>query len=130
LAKTKIYYIVDDDVDDQLFLIEALTKNDSSVQCLTALNGQELISHLQACGTVLPDMIFLDLNMPKMGGMQCLSELKLIPAFRHIPVIVCSTSCNVNEVAEVLKMGASHFFTKKSSFTELCIALSSLTAAY
>ena len=72
----KTYFIIDDDLDDQKFLIEALTENDATVQCLTAINGQAAINHLKKVGSSLPDAIFLDQNMPGLNGRQCLIELK------------------------------------------------------
>jgi CheY-like chemotaxis protein len=129
LTKTKTYYIVDDDIDDQQFLIEALTENDTSAVCLTASDGQEAIGHLKTGLVPLPDAIFLDLNMPKFNGKQCLEELKRTPSLQNIPIIIYSTSSDKKEIQEAIQMGASHFLVKKTSFKELCVELSSITAA-
>jgi len=126
LKKNKNYFIVDDDGDDQQFLIEALTEMDPSVQCHTSFNGREAIAHLQKDLSHLPDAIFLDLNMPRMNGKECLLELKGTAALQHIPVIIYSTTTDQKEIQKALDMGASHFLIKKSNFRELCKDLHSI----
>ena len=119
LNKTPVSYIDDDAADDQQFLIEALTENNPSAQCLTAFNGQEALTYLKQNDILLPDAIFLDLNMPRFTGKQCLMELKRTPSLQHIPVIIYSTTSDKREIGDAVKMGASHFLVKKSSFKEL-----------
>ncbi len=121
-----MYYVVDDDVDDRQFLIEALAEIDMSAQCLTACNGQEAIAFLNLTDSSKPDAIFLDLNMPRMNGKQCLAELKKSPALKNIPVIIYSTSSDEQEMAETLKLGAAYFLTKKIRFGDLCTELLSM----
>jgi CheY-like chemotaxis protein len=119
LAKKNIYYIIDDDMDDRQFLIEALTENDQNIQCFSALNGREAIINLKKAIIPLPDVIFLDLNMPQLTGKECLAELKRTASLQHIPVIIYSTSSNKKEIQETLEMGAFSYLIKKSSFQEL-----------
>ena len=126
LNKTKKYYIVDDDIDDQQFLIEALTENDPLVECFSSFNGREAIMNLKKDFPLLPDAIFLDLNMPRMNGKECLVELKGTSFLQDIPIIIYSTTSDQKEIQKTLQMGASHFLIKKSSFNELCKELSSI----
>ncbi|HEY4935181.1 MAG TPA: response regulator [Puia sp.] len=128
LTRKNIYYIVDDDTDDQQFLIEALTENDINVQCFTAPNGKEAINNLKKAVIPLPDAIFLDLNMPQLNGKQCLAELKRTASLQHIPVIIYSTTSNKKEMQDTLQMGASYFIVKKSSFKDLRKELSLITS--
>ena len=123
MIKTKTYYIVDDDTDDQQFLREALIENDSTAHCFTAYDAQEALTNLNGVLIPLPDAIFLDLNMPGMDGKQCLAELKRTPSLQHIPVVIYSTTSDKTEIQETLKMGASYFLIKKNSFNELKTAL-------
>jgi len=126
LTRKNTYYIIDDDIDDQQFLIEALTANDQNVQCFTALNGKMAIQALSASINPLPDAIFLDLNMPKFNGKQCLAELKRISTLQHIPIVIYSTTSDKREIEETLKLGATYFMIKKSSIKELREALSAI----
>ena len=128
MTKTKKYYIVDDDTDDQIFLKEALMANDNSATFGTAYDGLEALSYLKKAPNPLPDAIFLDLNMPGMNGKQCLAELKRTPFLRNIPVIIYSTTSEKKEIQETIQLGASYFLIKKSSFKELCEELSSIIA--
>ena len=129
LNTTKTYFIIDDDLDDQNFLIEALTANDARAQCITAVNGPAAINHLKTIGSNLPDAIFLDQNMPGLNGRQCLIELKKMPASKDIPVIVYSTSINIHEQQQLIALGASYFLVKSFSFQQLKEELSVVTTA-
>ena len=129
MTKTKIYYIVDDDTDDQQFLREALIENDPIAQCFTAYDAQEALTNLNDALIPLPDAIFLDLNMPGLDGKQCLAELKRTPSLRHIPVVIYSTTSDEKEIQETLNMGASYFLIKRNSFNELKTALSPIIVA-
>ena len=119
MITAKKYYIVDDDLDDQQFLIEALTENDATVECTTATNGQEAIDNLKKIGCLLPDAIFLDQNMPGLNGKQCLLELKSTASLKHIPVIMYSTSIDSQERETCLKIGAFYFLVKSFSYQKL-----------
>jgi CheY-like chemotaxis protein len=119
--------LVDDDSDDCELFQEALSELDSCIACLSACDGIDALLKLEQIQP--PDMIFLDINMPKMDGWQCLSKLKSMPELRHIPVVMYSTSTHQKEINKALQLGASHFFTKPDSFTELISALKRVFAA-
>jgi CheY-like chemotaxis protein len=129
LTRKSIYYVVDDDLDDQQFLIEALTKNDPDSQCYSADNGSQAINNLKNAIVPVPDVIFLDLNMPHQNGKQCLAELKHTSTLKDIPVVIYSTTSNKSEIQDTLRLGAAHFMIKKSSFKGLQEELSLITAS-
>ena len=126
MIPTKTYFIVDDDIDDQQFLIEALVKNDPSCKCYTASNGQEAITGLADATIPFPDVIFLDLNMPLMNGRECLVALKQTPSLQHIPVIIYSTTSDKKEIQEITELGAAYFLIKKPGFKQLREEISSI----
>ena len=74
-----ICFIVDDDEDDREIFAIALQDADKSYKCLTAINGKEALEKLKSDETLIPDFIFLDLNMPFMSGIQFLVEIKKVP---------------------------------------------------
>ena len=113
-TKNLSLYIVDDDPDDHIFLIEALTIINPSLQYSTALNGQEGLQKLRAKITSLPSLIFLDLHMPKINGKQFLIEMNKDPALKYIPVIIYSTSADTNEIQEMKRLGAKDYLVKQS----------------
>ena len=110
--------LVDDDEDDQLLFIDAMREIDKSIQCHVASDGLEAILSLETKSPT-PDLIFLDLNMPKMNGYQCLAQLKKEAKFREIPVVIYTTSKIESDRERTLKMGARYFLTKPSDFSEL-----------
>ena len=121
--KKKLIFFADDDQDDQELFINALQQIDESFTCITASNGEETLQKLLDTTCQLPEIIFLDLNMPKMNGKQCLIKIKENKTLRHIPVIMYSTTANKKEMEETNQLGAAFFFQKPNSFDELCYAL-------
>jgi CheY-like chemotaxis protein len=111
--------LIDDDMDDQEIFALALDQLDNTFHCMTASNGLEAITYLKDRATMLPDYIFLDLNMPRMNGLECLKEIKKLRHLSHIPVIIYSTSSSKNDITEARKSGAAAFITKPFSVTEL-----------
>lgn len=118
------FFIVDDDSDDQDLFMEAVNEVDNSIECMSASNCEEALDLLKNKKISLPDMIFLDLNMPRLNGKQCLAELKREAHLRDIPVIIYSTSSERRDIEETSRLGAAHFLTKPNKFEELCKALS------
>jgi CheY-like chemotaxis protein len=118
-------FLVDDDADDQEIFKSALAHVDKKFKLLVAGNGQDALQML-AAQDKLPDFIFLDLNMPRMGGLQFLHEIKKSETLRNIPVIVYSTSNNPDDKGKAIEAGATRFFTKPSKFSDLCDLLQKL----
>ena len=118
----KNVFLVDDDKDDREIFIEALAEIDNSFKCYTAENGEDAINKLHV-DSFVPDFIFLDLNMPRMNGRECLVEIKNITRLEDIPVIIYTTSSLQKEREELVKLGASMFITKPANFRELCHSL-------
>lgn len=124
MIRKKRFFIVDDDLDDQELFIEAVNEVDSSIECISSSDCEEALDLLRNSKIELPDVIFLDLNMPRLNGKQCLAELKREAHLRHIPVIIYSTSSEKRDIEETARLGAAHFLTKPNKFEELCKAVS------
>jgi CheY-like chemotaxis protein len=110
--------IVDDDKDDRFFFRSAIRKNNPSFECVEAENGVEALQQLRKTEQ-LPDFIFLDLNMPKMDGRECLKELKKDETLKNIPVIIYSTSEYKLDKEVTKELGADFFLTKLSDIYPL-----------
>ncbi|HEX8331056.1 MAG TPA: response regulator [Segetibacter sp.] len=115
----KSVLMVDDDPDDRLLFLEAVAEIDPSIKCTTASCGTDALQMLKNEDVPLPDIIFLDLNMPKMDGKQCLKHVKKIPALSSIPLVIYSTSKMPLEIEETKKLGADYFLTKPISMKDL-----------
>jgi CheY-like chemotaxis protein len=109
--------IVDDDSDDTDLFCEALKEVDSSIKCLIARDGEEALNLLKNL-TVLPDLIFLDINMPRMNGKTCFREIRKNPLLRNIPIVIYSTSARPDEIKEFESQGAT-FMAKPSGYSDL-----------
>ena len=124
----RVVFIVDDDSDDREFFCEALHEIDENITCVCAGNGNEAIEMLNQPQLVLPDYIFLDLNMPRLSGKQCLTIIKKMERLSQVPVIIFSTTRQFHEAEEAKQLGATLFLTKPSSYTELKKNLSLILA--
>jgi CheY-like chemotaxis protein len=110
--------LAEDDVDDRDLFLEAIYLADPSIKVATVENGEKLMSHLQE-STVSPDCIFLDLNMPKKSGKECLKEIRANEKTKKIPIVIYTTSLNTKDIDETFVRGASNFMRKPSTFSEL-----------
>lgn len=115
--------IIDDDIEDQEIFMEALKEVDDSVTCYAAISGEDAFRQLETDVVMLPDLIFLDLNMPKLNGKQVLKELKNSRSLVQIPIIMYSTSFAPRDIEEIRQSGAVHHLLKPSKFDDLCQAL-------
>ena len=120
----KTILIIDDDADEIYLFCHAVSEIDKTIQCVTARTGEEAFELLRKNLLRKPDYIFLDLNMPRMNGKQCLKLLKKDPEFSQIPVIIYSTSKLPEDYKETKASGAVHFLTKPNKLTDLEKAIS------
>src|SRR6186997_2887957 len=108
--KNRIVLIIDDDEDDCALIAETLHEIDGKLECVLVTESKEVITYLTE--TELPDIIFLDLHMPKMSGLELLKVLKADPDMAQIPVIVCTDSKLAREIDEAKMLGAAHVIMK------------------
>ena len=118
--------MIDDDIDDQDIFLLALRELDIPVNCTFAFDGEEAIKILEKDSNLKPDIIFLDINMPKMNGKECLAAIKQSVKSKNIPVVIYSTSSEKKMETELRSMGAAAYFTKPSSISELTKKLAEL----
>jgi len=121
--KYKTILLVDDDPDDQMLFKEALEDVGSTVLYLTACNGIDALDKLNMAFSVLPDLVFMDVNMPKMNGIDCLKKMQQSAVLKDIPVVMYSTSCPPSFQKDCFDNGAAHYMEKPSDFVALCGAL-------
>jgi DNA-binding response OmpR family regulator len=119
--------MADDDADDVSFFEETLFDIDRNIFFDSASNGYEALIKIKNAKP-LPDIIFLDLNMPRYDGKQCLAELKKDKDLQQVPVIIFTTSSYKNDITQLLAMGATCFVTKPTDIHELKAILSAILA--
>ena len=110
--------LADDDTDDCIFFKEALGELMLSTNLTTVNNGEQLMQLLTNETNELPHILFLDLNMPRKNGFECLSEIKQNKKLKELPVIIFSTSFEKEVVNLLYKNGAQYFIRKPSEFSQ------------
>lgn len=120
-----IILMADDDPDDRMLMKEALEENNLSHFIDFVENGAELLDYLHKRGkfervkTRKPDLIILDLNMPKIDGREALGYIKSHAELRRIPVIVLTTSKAEEDIIKAYDLGVNSFICKPVRFEEL-----------
>lgn len=117
------FLLIDDDPDDQFFFSEALHQVNADIVFTSAMDGVDALEQLKDMET-LPDIIFLDNNMPRMNGLECLIELKKDNRYAAIPVILYSTSSSPDFQVQCKNEGASAYLQKPDDFEDLIRVLS------
>ncbi|KAA3598116.1 MAG: response regulator [Calditrichaeota bacterium] len=123
--KPLIILLAEDDFEDRILVKEAFGENKLANQLNMVEDGQELLDYLDRKGKFndpvkypIPDLILLDLNMPRKNGIEALKEIKLSEN-KHIPVIVLTTSEAESDVVKSYKLGVSSYIVKPVSFEKM-----------
>jgi CheY-like chemotaxis protein len=119
--------LADDDPEDQELLKEALVQKEPDLDITSVWDGREALSYLESCpDNALPCLILLDYKMPVLNGAEVLESLGRNPRLASIPKVVWSTSNQKEYVDNCITKGASQFFTKPNSQSELKVIADSL----
>lgn len=108
--------LIDDDEDDREIFLSVIDAVSPSTTCAIAANGREGLNALASAST-LPQLIFLDLNMPLMDGRQFLVEVKKNSTWKDIPVVVLTTSSDRGSIMRTKALGAADFITKPDKYS-------------
>ncbi len=109
--------LADDDLDDSAFFEEAII--DLPVTFDKVSNGGELMGLLSSKTSQKPDIIFIDLNMPRKSGMECVVEIKSSDELSKIPLVIISTSLETTMVIDLYEIGVNYYIQKPSEFKNL-----------
>lgn len=116
----RLILIIDDDIDDIEVFCEAVIDVDHSAECCAANDGYEALNMILNELKTLPSYIFLDLNLPKMDGLECLSILRAESKLQSVPIIIYTSSSAPNDMYESKHLGANYFLRKTSDYKTLC----------
>ncbi|MDP1764331.1 MAG: response regulator [Sediminibacterium sp.] len=117
--------LADDDIDDRLFFDKALKEIPITTQLTTVHDGEQLMNYLSENSENLPDILFLDLSMPRKTGFECLSEIKHNKKLQALFVVMFSTSYSRDIIYEqsmidiLSKIGAQDYIRKPGDFEQL-----------
>jgi CheY-like chemotaxis protein len=117
-------FLADDDPDDRLFFADALSELTIKSDVTFFQNGVELMDYLLDPETPLPNLLFLDLNMPLKGGIDCLKEIRRTEELRNLSVAIYSTSGSQQDVENTFILGANIYIRKPNDYENLKKVLS------
>ncbi len=104
--------IIDDDQDDQEIFLMCLGQINKNINCLAMKDGVEAISMLTSNSEYIPHYIFIDVNMPKMNGIDCLRIIKNMKHLKYTKIFMYSTTSENSTLTESKKLGADDFIIK------------------
>jgi len=120
-GKTKLnILLVDDDIDDRFLFKSALSRAAIEVVFNDAEDCNQALEKLKVMKDNLPDVIFMDLNMPDIDGFECIKTIKSNAIWASVPIIVYSTSGSQSHIDEAGRLGAIAYLKKPNVFEELC----------
>ncbi|MGB5418914.1 response regulator [Algibacter sp.] len=111
--------LADDDEDDRLFFTDAFEELNMNTKVNTFIDGVDLMNYLNSVDAILPNVLFLDLNMPKKNGIECLNEIKANDKLSEIAIAIYSTSASEEDIEETFVLGANIYIKKPSDFKKL-----------
>lgn len=126
MIKNEILHVLlaDDDKEDRSDFIEAFETLKIKTKVYTVKNGAELMEYLNNPSAITPHLLFLDLNMPKKSGLECLIEIKKMERLKNLTVVIFSTSSSKNDIEDTFLNGANVYLKKPAHLTVLKKALS------
>ena len=122
--------LIDDDLDDQEIFTLALREVNPEIECMLAQDGREGLEKLRLLEGHPHDFIFVDLNMPRLNGVETLEHIKKMPSLANSKVIIYSTTSNQKVINDARARGANEFLVKPPSIRELVGELRKILQKY
>ncbi|WP_159476973.1 response regulator [Dyadobacter sp. 3J3] len=116
---SKTVHLADDDEDDRMLFKEALEEANADVKVVEAQNGKELIENIKNEDDLKDTVIVVDMNMPKMNGIETIKAIRDDLELSDVPAVMLSTSNNPELKKKAIEAGATDYFTKPNSFVAL-----------
>lgn len=113
MPQKPLILLIEDDSDDQEFFLMAVEKVFPTINCVCADTAVDALEKLRSDRSFIPDQIFVDINMPCMDGIECLTEIKKIRDLADVPVYMYSTSAEPHIVHSCIQLGAAGFIKKE-----------------
>jgi two-component system response regulator len=116
-----VIMLIEDDEDDVTLTLRALEQNDITNEVVVAVDGERALSLLfpaDGAEPLMPALILLDINIPKIGGLEVLRAIRADPATGTLPVVMLTTSSEERDIIESYQLGANSYVRKPVSFSE------------
>ncbi len=122
MGETKLILLVEDDPDHELLTIRALKKSNIANDVRVARDGEEAVNLLFGDNPIHPQVILLDLKLPKIEGLEVLRRIRESDATRMLPVVVLTSSDEERDVVRSYKLGVNSYIRKPVNFNEFAEA--------
>ena len=129
----KYILLVEDNPDDQTLTVRALKKANILNEIVVANNGEEALDYLFGTGayagrdlSIMPEVILLDLRMPKIDGLEVLKRIRANERTKFLPVVILTSSLEERDLVESYKLGANSYLQKPMDFVEFAEAVKTL----
>lgn len=129
----QLILIVEDNPDDELLILRALKKNNIANEVIVAHDGVEALDFLFGTGdyatrdlTIMPQVIILDLKLPKIDGLELLKRIRANELTKYIPVVIMTTSAEQKDIVDSYNLGANSYIQKPVDFSEFMQATQQL----
>ena len=119
MAEGQTVHLADDDEDDRMLIKDALEEANPNVTVIEAEDGKELIANVKESDDLSKTVVLIDMNMPKMNGIEAIKEIRSGPELAELPAVMMSTSNNPELKKRALDAGADDFIVKPNTFKAL-----------
>ncbi|WAC15241.1 response regulator [Dyadobacter pollutisoli] len=119
MGEGQTVHLADDDEDDRMLMRDALEEANPNVTIIEAQDGKELVENVKSADDLSETVVLVDMNMPKMNGIEAIKEIRSEPELSDVPAVMLSTSDNPELKKKALAAGANDFFVKPNNFKAL-----------
>ena len=122
--------LADDDQDDHYLFTHAIKEFDSNISIKTVSDGVELIEFLNNTENEMPDIVFLDLNMPRKNGIDSLKRIRSTDKLKDLPIVICSTADAESNIDATFKAGGNLYLQKPYSLSDLVKSMKNILGLF
>lgn len=122
----KTILLVEDNLDDEALTLRAFKKNNICNEIVVAHDGAEALDYLRGTGKGLPSLVLLDLNLPKVNGLEVLRRVRSEPRTRLLPIVILTTSMEEQDLITGYDLGANSYIRKPVDFAQFTEAVRQL----
>jgi two-component system response regulator len=122
----KVVLLVEDNSNDEMLALRALKKVDIQIRVDVARDGIEATNYLLDAAMPCPDLVLLDLRLPRMNGLEVLNSIRSNPKTRNLPVVVFTSSSQPSDVMNCFQSGANSFVRKSHDYAQYMILMSKI----